>query len=555
MPPFISKEDARQIDRASRAPTAFGGSRASRATPEAAAAWQRAVDAYTAAGGAPAPTGRSGLGDQSRTEAFDPWLDRNDPRNVNIVDYSGRVNPAQGPTMPGGAAPAFQQPDGGAPPAPKPTTQLSSRSAMRDRVTSILQGLPSAPAPTAVNAADFAYPAGVPGRLVDEQTPQLPPYQRPAGMPAGTYAPYRPEELTGPGGPSSGAAPVTAGVSDLNRNVAKIAALFASMGVPREQLSSAVTEFLRAQMPKGGATFGGNKFGGNTFGGNTFGGNTFGGNKFGRSAYAGGGSAIGKDVGGFAGNLIGSIWGPIGGMVGKKIGSDVGSGIGTLIETGDLGKGFGALLEAGPLGSLAKGDVSGFMDPLGVSGGSGGGGFLSGLMGGGGGGGLGGLLGGSGFMFKHGGRAGYPQLRTAPVRTAFSTGGGNNYVDGDGMGDGRSDHIDAVLSPGEYVMDAETVSMMGDGDNEAGARAFDGLRRNIRKHKGAKLAKGDISAPAKRPEQYLAKGGRAMKPTVPKVAEVKSPTAPKITLSAADRLAHAGPRDTMRSGPSSWSVV
>ncbi len=74
-----------------------------------------------------------------------------------------------------------------------------------------------------------------------------------------------------------------------------------------------------------------------------------------------------------------------------------------------------------------------------------------------------------------------------------------------GPGNGRDDQIDAKLSDGEYVMDAETVSMLGDGSNQAGAKALDGLRVNLRKHKGAKLAKGKISPKAKAPEAY-AKG-------------------------------------------------
>lgn len=77
-----------------------------------------------------------------------------------------------------------------------------------------------------------------------------------------------------------------------------------------------------------------------------------------------------------------------------------------------------------------------------------------------------------------------------------------------GPGDGRSDDIPAMLSDGEYVMDAETVAMLGDGSTKAGAKKLDDFRVSIRKHKGAKLAKGKFSAKAKRPEAYMA-GGRA----------------------------------------------
>ena len=72
-----------------------------------------------------------------------------------------------------------------------------------------------------------------------------------------------------------------------------------------------------------------------------------------------------------------------------------------------------------------------------------------------------------------------------------------------GPGDGRDDQIDARLSDGEYVMDAETVAMLGNGSTRAGAKALDGLRVSLRKHKGRSLARGRFSAKAKRPEQYM----------------------------------------------------
>lgn len=88
--------------------------------------------------------------------------------------------------------------------------------------------------------------------------------------------------------------------------------------------------------------------------------------------------------------------------------------------------------------------------------------------------------------------------------------GGGNVS---GPGSGRSDDIEARLSDGEYVMDAETVSLLGDGSTDEGSRRLDQMRENLRKHKGKKLAKGKFSLTAKKPEQYLpamkkAKGGR-----------------------------------------------
>lgn len=71
---------------------------------------------------------------------------------------------------------------------------------------------------------------------------------------------------------------------------------------------------------------------------------------------------------------------------------------------------------------------------------------------------------------------------------------------------GRSDDRPVMVSPGEYVMDAETVSLLGNGDTKSGAKALDQFRVNVRKHKGKALAKGKISSNAKRPEAYMAGG-------------------------------------------------
>ena len=73
-------------------------------------------------------------------------------------------------------------------------------------------------------------------------------------------------------------------------------------------------------------------------------------------------------------------------------------------------------------------------------------------------------------------------------------------------GTGRSDSIPAELSDGEYVIDAETVVLLGDGSSKAGAKALDDFRANIRKHKGAKLAQGKFSVKAKAPHHYMTGG-------------------------------------------------
>jgi hypothetical protein len=72
-----------------------------------------------------------------------------------------------------------------------------------------------------------------------------------------------------------------------------------------------------------------------------------------------------------------------------------------------------------------------------------------------------------------------------------------------GSGSGRADTIDAKLSDGEYVIDAETVAMLGDGSNKEGAKRLDAMRQNIRSHKGKALSKGKFSPNAKSPLTYL----------------------------------------------------
>ena len=73
--------------------------------------------------------------------------------------------------------------------------------------------------------------------------------------------------------------------------------------------------------------------------------------------------------------------------------------------------------------------------------------------------------------------------------------------------DGRSDNVLARLSPDEYVVDAETVGMLGNGSSSAGAKRLDKMRQNVRAHKGGALVKGNFSPNAKSPEQYMS-GGR-----------------------------------------------
>ena len=85
----------------------------------------------------------------------------------------------------------------------------------------------------------------------------------------------------------------------------------------------------------------------------------------------------------------------------------------------------------------------------------------------------------------------------------LAKGGSTNRFAVRGPGDGRSDDIPANLSDGEYVIDAETVALLGDGSSKAGADKLDRFRVNVRKHKGKSLAAGRFSVAAKQPEAYL----------------------------------------------------
>lgn len=80
-------------------------------------------------------------------------------------------------------------------------------------------------------------------------------------------------------------------------------------------------------------------------------------------------------------------------------------------------------------------------------------------------------------------------------------GGTSRYIEG--LGDGRDDAIPAQLSDSEYVIDAETVALLGNGSPDAGADALDQMRTRIRKHKGGALSKGKFSPNAREPEAYL----------------------------------------------------
>lgn len=83
----------------------------------------------------------------------------------------------------------------------------------------------------------------------------------------------------------------------------------------------------------------------------------------------------------------------------------------------------------------------------------------------------------------------------------YSEGGmGNRYVKGDG--DGTSDSVPAMLASGEFVIPADVVSGLGNGDNDAGAHVLDEFMKAIRKHKRA-ADPSELPEDSKGPLSYL----------------------------------------------------
>jgi len=83
----------------------------------------------------------------------------------------------------------------------------------------------------------------------------------------------------------------------------------------------------------------------------------------------------------------------------------------------------------------------------------------------------------------------------------FITGLTGYYADG--RGTGQSDDIPALLHDGDYVMDAETVSALGDGSSKAGREVLDGFRSQVPHSKAtggrvvpAQIADGEYVFPA-----------------------------------------------------------
>ena len=94
------------------------------------------------------------------------------------------------------------------------------------------------------------------------------------------------------------------------------------------------------------------------------------------------------------------------------------------------------------------------------------------------------------------------QLEEMEKSQGLARGGSPRYVSGGSPG--QSDKVPAMLSDGEYVWDADTVSALGDGNNAAGAAALDKARERIRAHKrSAPVNK--IPPKARAPLSYIKK--------------------------------------------------
>lgn len=85
----------------------------------------------------------------------------------------------------------------------------------------------------------------------------------------------------------------------------------------------------------------------------------------------------------------------------------------------------------------------------------------------------------------HGGSVGYAEGGYAQGGLNFMSEGGmgDHYVQGDTPGDGTEDDVNAKLSNGEFVIPADIVAALGNGDNEAGASVLDEFLKVVREHK------------------------------------------------------------------------
>ena len=87
------------------------------------------------------------------------------------------------------------------------------------------------------------------------------------------------------------------------------------------------------------------------------------------------------------------------------------------------------------------------------------------------------------FEGDFGGFEDFPHFAEGGHNPQFFSEGGlqNRYVQGEG--DGTSDGVPAMLATGEFVIPADVVSALGNGDNNSGAGVLDSFMTTIRSHK------------------------------------------------------------------------
>ena len=95
-------------------------------------------------------------------------------------------------------------------------------------------------------------------------------------------------------------------------------------------------------------------------------------------------------------------------------------------------------------------------------------------------------------------------------RPEFFSEGGLNHTFVQGAGDGTSDSVPAMLANGEFVIPADVVSSLGNGDNKSGAKVMDEFLKTIRSH-NRDSAPGNLPPDSKGPLGYLLEAKKKVK--------------------------------------------
>jgi len=106
------------------------------------------------------------------------------------------------------------------------------------------------------------------------------------------------------------------------------------------------------------------------------------------------------------------------------------------------------------------------------------------------------------FEGDFGGFENFPHFAEGGHNPQFFSEGGlqHRYVQGEG--DGTSDSVPAMLASGEFVIPADIVSALGNGDNNSGAGVLDNFLETIRTHKQDHDPK-ELPPDSKGPLEYL----------------------------------------------------